>query len=257
MNIFQGLGNTCFKASQAFGQWVFFVGRALFSVVRPPIYWRQWGKQFFHIAFLSAPVVGLTAIFTGMVLALQSYTGFSRFSAESSIATVVVLSIVRELGPVLTGLMVAGRVGASIAAELGSMRVSDQISALWTMGVSATNYLIVPRLVALVVGMPLLVLCADAIGVFGGWCIARFVLGFNWILYTRETFEFLRIDDVMSGLIKAAVFGLMIASISCYQGYYARGGAQGVGEATTRAVVLSSITVLLMNYVLTSLLFVR
>ena len=253
----QKVGAYAIESNRRMGAFVLFGLRSVLFLCVPPIYWRQWMRQLFSVGFLSLPVVGLTAIFTGMVLALQSYTGFSRFSAESSIATVVVLSMVRELGPVLSGLMVAGRVGAAIAAELGSMRVSEQISAMWTLGVCPERYLIVPRLVALVVSLPLLVLCVDAIGVFGGYLIARYVLGFNYVAYVEETFHYLEVDDVVSGLIKAAVFGVMIALISCHQGYHSRGGAQGVGAATTRAVVLSSITVLLMNYLLTSILFVQ
>lgn len=253
----QKIGASVLGVSRQVGIFSLFGLEGIWGAVTPPVYGRQWIRQLFHVGFLSLPIVGLTAIFTGMVLALQSYTGFSRFSAESSIATVVVLSMVRELGPVLTGLMVAGRCGAAIAAELGSMRVSEQIAALWTLGVNPMRYLIVPRLIALIVSLPLLVLCVDAIGVFGGYLIARYVLGFNHVLYLEETFHYLEHDDVLSGLLKAVVFGFMIGLISCYQGYNSRGGAQGVGTAATRAVVLASILVLLMNYLLTSILFVR
>lgn len=253
----QRIGAYAIESNRRVGAFALFSLRGVLFLFAPPIYWRQWFRQLFSVGFLSLPVVGLTAIFTGMVLALQSYTGFSRFSAESSIATVVVLSMVRELGPVLSGLMVAGRVGAAIAAELGSMRVSDQIAALWTLGVCPERYLIVPRLFALVVSLPFLVLCVDAIGVFGGYLIARYVLGFNYVAYVEETFHYLESSDVISGLIKAVVFGVVIALVSSYQGYYSSGGAQGVGAATTRAVVLSSIIVLLTNYLLTSILFVQ
>lgn len=249
------IGVTVVHWFQHVGAFFLFFFQGLYSMFSPPFYFREWGKQMWSIGFLSLPVVGLTAIFTGMVLALQSYTGFSRFSAESSIATVVVLSMVRELGPVLGGLMVAGRVGASIAAELGSMRVSDQIAALWTMGISPMRYLIAPRLAVLTFMLPVMVVCVDAIGVFGGYLIARYVLGFNYALYLQETFRYLLLDDVCSGLLKAVVFGLLISGISCYQGYNTFGGAQGVGTATTRAVVMSSIAVLFVNYFLTSILF--
>ena len=190
-----------------------------------------------------------------MVLALQSYTGFSRFSAESSIATVVVLSMTRELGPVLAGLMVAGRIGASIAAEIGTMRVTEQIDALVTLSTNPFKYLIVPRLWAGVIMLPLLVLAADAIGVFGGYLVATYKLGFNSANYIHKTFTYLKAEDVNSGLIKAAVFGFIIALCGCYSGYTSKGGAQGVGIATTSAVVSASILILICNYLLTAILF--
>ncbi len=255
--IFLSIGVTFVKFFQHVGAFFLFFFHGLCAAFSPPFYFREWVKQFWSLGFLSLPVVGLTAIFTGMVLALQSYTGFSRFSAESSIATVVVLSMVRELGPVLGGLMVAGRVGAAIAAEIGSMRVSEQIAALWTMGICPMRYLIAPRVAILTFMLPLMVLCVDAIGVFGGYLIARYVLGFNYALYVQETFRHLLLEDVLSGLFKALVFGMMISSISCYQGYNAFGGAQGVGDATTRAVVMSSISILFVNYFLTSILFLN
>ncbi|UNM05967.1 MAG: ABC transporter permease [Holosporaceae bacterium] len=232
-----------------------FTFRSVSCCFRPPFYLRQLFVQMYRIGYLSLPVVGLTAIFTGMVLALQSYTGFSRFSAESAIATVVVLSITRELGPVLAGLMVAGRVGASMAAELGTMRVTEQIDALSTLATDPYKYLVAPRIVAAVICLPLLVLCADAIGVLGGYIVSIHKLGFNSAIYIEQTFQYLEADDVISGLQKAAIFGFMIALMGCHQGYRSRGGAQGVGRATTNAVVSSSIAILVLNYLLTSVLF--
>lgn len=232
-----------------------FTAKALYHTVRPPFYGKQFLRQLLEIGYFSLPVVGLTAIFTGMVLALQSYTGFSRFSAESAVSTVVILSMTRELGPVLAGLMVAGRIGASMAAELGTMRVTEQIDALKTLATNTYQYLIVPRLLAATITLPLLVLCADAIGVLGGYLVAIHKLGFNEAIYLDQTFKYLKSEDVTSGLIKAAVFGFIIALMGCYHGYHSKGGAQGVGQATTQAVVSSSILILCLNYILTAVLF--
>jgi phospholipid/cholesterol/gamma-HCH transport system permease protein len=232
-----------------------FAATAMSHAVRPPYYFRLIGQQMLEIGYYSLPVVGLTAIFTGMVLALQSYTGFSRFNAESAIATVVVLSVTRELGPVLAGLMVAGRIGAAIAAEIGTMRVTEQIDALSSLSTNPYKYLIAPRLIAGMMMMPLLVLVADIIGVFGGYLIGVYRLDFNPANYLKLTWDFLETMDVVSGLVKAAVFGFLITLMGCYHGFHSRGGAQGVGAATTNAVVSSSILILASNYVITALFF--
>jgi phospholipid/cholesterol/gamma-HCH transport system permease protein len=226
-------------------------------VFRPPWYPRQLGRAFLEIGYFSLPVVALTALFTGMVLALQSYTGFSRFGAESAIASVVVLSVTRELGPVLAGLMVSGRAGAAIAAELGTMRVTDQIDALSTLSTEPMKYLVAPRLLAATIALPLLVVLADILGVMGGYLVGVYKLGFSSGGYLNSTFTNLQTQDVVSGLIKAAVFGFIIALMGCFNGYRSRGGAQGVGAATTAAVVSASILILALDYVLTQVLFVR
>tara|TARA_Y100000588_G_scaffold379045_1_gene460549 strand:- start:3006 stop:3617 length:612 start_codon:yes stop_codon:yes gene_type:complete len=200
-------------------------------------------------------VVGLTTLFSGMVLALQSYTGFSRFSSEGAVATVVALSITRELAPVLAGLMVAGRVGSSIAAELGSMRVTDQIDALKTLSTDPYDYLIAPRIIASTICLPILVLLGDIIGILGGYLVGVFKLDFNASIYLDRTFSYLQFEDIFSGLIKAAVFGFLLALMGCYHGYYCNRGAQGVGRATTNAVVSGSILILISNYLLTELFF--
>jgi phospholipid/cholesterol/gamma-HCH transport system permease protein len=239
----------------ATGRLAIFAGTAVASAARPPRYGRAILRQMLDIGYFSLPVVGLTAIFTGMVLALQSYTGFSRFSAEGAVATVVVLSMTRELGPVIAGLMVAGRVGAAMAAEIGTMRVTDQIDALETLSTDPLSYLVLPRLVAGVVTLPFLVLIADIIGVFGGFLVGTYKLGFNPYAYLRGTSEHLETIDVVSGLIKAAVFGFIVALMGCYHGYHSRGGAQGVGQATTHAVVSASILILVVDYLLTAAFF--
>ncbi len=236
---------------------------AIFSIValshcfRPPFYPRQFLRQLIEIGYYSLPVVGLTAIFTGMVLALQSHSGFSRFAAESAVATVVVLSITRELGPVLAGLMVAGRIGAAMAAEIGTMRVTEQIDALTTLSTDPYKYLIVPRLLAGLLMLPCLVIVADIIGVFGGYLISAYKLGFNPANYLARTWEFLEPLDVISGLVKAAAFGFIISLMGCYNGFNSKGGAQGVGAATTNAVVSASILILIVNYIITELFFAR
>jgi phospholipid/cholesterol/gamma-HCH transport system permease protein len=239
----------------ATGRLSIFAATAVSYAVRPPYFPRLIGRQMLEIGYYSLPVVGLTAIFTGMVLALQSYTGFSRFNAESAIATVVVLSVTRELGPVLAGLMVAGRIGAAMAAEIGTMRVTEQIDALSALSTNPFKYLIAPRLIAGLTMMPLLVLVADIIGVFGGYLIGVYRLDFNAANYLKLTWDFLEVMDVVSGLVKAAVFGFIIALMGCYHGFHSRGGAQGVGAATTNAVVSASILILSSNYIITAFFF--
>ena len=237
------------------GSIAIFAGSSIKNCFVAPFYFKIILKKFLQIGYYSLPVVGLTAIFSGAVLALQSYSGFSRFNAESTIATVVILSITRELGPVLAGLMVAGRVGASIAAEIGTMKVTEQIDALKTLSTNPFKYLVAPRVWACVITMPILVLIADIIGVLGGYLVSVYVLGFSPGNYIINSFKFLEKIDVILGLVKAGVFGLIIAVISCYFGYNSKGGAEGVGVATTNAVVCSSIIILLSNYIITGLFF--
>ena len=251
------IGRLFLSFLETVGKLAMFSGLAFYHAVRPPFYLRLIGRQMIDIGYYSLPVVGLTAIFTGMVLALQSYSGFARFNAESAIATVVVLSMTRELGPVLAGLMVAGRIGASMAAEIGTMRVTEQIDALTTLSTNPFKYLVAPRLLAGLLMMPLLVLVADVIGVFGGFLIGVNKLGFNAGGYIKQTFEFLEFKDVFSGLVKAAVFGFVITLMGCYHGYNSRGGAQGVGTATINAVVSALILILIFNYMITELFFAR
>jgi phospholipid/cholesterol/gamma-HCH transport system permease protein len=249
------IGRVALAFLASIGRVTLFATRALAEGFRPPYYPRQIGRMMVEIGYFSLPVIGLTAIFTGGVLALQSYSGFSRFSAESSIPIVVVLSITRELGPVLAGLMVAGRIGASFAAEIGTMRVTEQIDALVTLSTNPNKYLIFPRIIAGTLMLPCLVLVAMIIGVMGGYMVSVHKLGFAAGPYLENTWAFLETHDVVSGLVKAAVFGFIIALMGCYHGYHSRGGAQGVGTATTNAVVSASILILLSNYLLTELFF--
>jgi phospholipid/cholesterol/gamma-HCH transport system permease protein len=241
----------------ATGRLGIFAGTAVAHCVTPPLYPRLIGRQLVDVGYYSLPVVGLTAVFTGMVLALQSYTGFSRFNAESAIANVVALSVTRELAPVLAGLMVAGRIGAAMAAEIGTMRVTEQIDALVTLSTNPFKYLVAPRLIAGLLMLPCLVFVADIIGIFGGYIISIGKLGFNPATYLANTWQVLEPIDVISGLVKAAVFGFLIALMGCYHGYQSKGGAEGVGQATTNAVVSASILILSFNYVITELFFAR
>jgi phospholipid/cholesterol/gamma-HCH transport system permease protein len=239
----------------ASGRLSLFAANALSHCFRPPFYPRLVLRQMIDIGYYSLPVVGLTAIFTGMVLALQTNTGFSRFAAEGAVATIVMLSMTRELGPVIAGLMVAGRVGASIAAEIGTMRVTEQIDALSTLSTNPYKYLVVPRLIAGTIALPLLVFVADIIGVFGGFLVATYTLAYNPRGFIGQMWDTLSSDDVVSGLIKSAVFGFIVALMGCYHGYHSRGGAHGVGTATTYAVVSASIMILVTDYVLTAIFF--
>ena len=255
MNFLAGIGAFFLSFLRHTGRLATFTGFALSHCVRRPIYVRLILRQMIEIGYFSLPVVGLTAIFTGMVLALQSHTGFARFSAEGAVATVVVISITRELGPVLAGLMVAGRVGAAMAAEIGTMRVTEQVDALTTLSTNPFKYLVAPRLIAGILTLPCLVLIAYIIGVFGGFLVGAYKLGYNPATYLHSTWEYLKPLDVISGLVKASAFGFIIALMGCYNGYHSKGGAQGVGQATTNAVVSASILILTSNYILTALFF--
>jgi len=240
------------------GQLTLFMLNSVSHFVRPPIYFRLIGRQMIDVGYYSLPVVGLTTLFSGMVIALQSYTGATRVTADAAlenVTAVVVLSITRELAPVLAGLMVAGRIGASMAAEIGTMRVTEQIDALTTLSTNPIKYLVVPRIIAGLTMLPLLVLVGDVIGVFGGYVIGVFKLDFNPALYIQKTYNFLEYIDVLSGLVKAAVFGFVVTLLGCYMGYHSSGGAQGVGAATTNAVVASAILILILNYLISQLFF--
>jgi phospholipid/cholesterol/gamma-HCH transport system permease protein len=255
MNPFANIGRATLTVLAHIGRLGLFTGQALAAMVTPPIYTRLILGQMVRIGYFSLPVVGLTAFFTGGVLALQIYLGGNRFGAEAIVPQVVVLAVTRELGPVIAGLMIAGRVGAAIAAEIGTMKVTEQIDALTTLATNPVKYLVVPRIVAAVISMPILTAIGDSIGVLGGYVLAVYYLDFNGTSYLKNTVDFAHQEDITSGLIKAAVFGFIVALLGCYNGFNSKGGAQGVGNATTNAVVASSILILLADYVLTALLF--
>lgn len=249
------IGHTIMHLFNTVGRLSLFITKSVMHVFLPPYFYRLIGRQFVDIGYYSLPVVGMTALFTGMVLALQSYTGFARFNAESAIAAVVVLSVTRELAPVLAGLMVAGRVGASMAAEIGTMRVTEQIDALVTLSVNPFKYLISPRVIAGTLMLPLLVLIGDIVGVFGGYVVSIYNLGFSPGSYLSQSWDILESIDVVCGLVKAAVFGFIVSIMGCYHGFNSGRGAQGVGAATTYAVVSSSILILIFNYIITQVFF--
>jgi len=258
INPLRTIGTATLGMLATMGQLTLFMLNSVSHFVRPPIYFRLIGRQMIDVGYYSLPVVGLTTLFSGMVIALQSYTGATRVTADAAlenVTAVVVLSITRELAPVLAGLMVAGRIGASMAAEIGTMRVTEQIDALTTLSTNPIKYLVVPRIIAGLTMLPLLVLVGDVIGVFGGYVIGVFKLDFNPALYIQKTYNFLEYIDVISGLVKAAVFGFVVTLLGCYMGYHSSGGAQGVGAATTNAVVASAILILILNYLISQLFF--
>ena len=239
------------------GRLALFTRDALVQGLMPPLFLRQTGDQLLRIGYFSLPVVGLTAFFTGGVLALQIYIGGSRFNAESLVSSIVALGITRELGPVLAGLMVAGRVAAAIAAELGTMRVTQEIDALQVMGLNPVSFLVVPRLIALIVTMPCLVVFADIIGILGGQAIAVGGLGLGPDRYVALTLDSLVLQDVYTGLIKAASFGALIGLVGCHEGLKTSGGAEEVGLSTTSAVVRSIVLIIVADLFATALFYVR
>jgi len=249
---FQLIGRTTLGGLREIGRITTFCVQVLFACVTPVIYLREVVRQCIKIGFYSLPVVGMTAVFIGAALALNIYAGGSRFNAEQFVPNIVVLGITRELGPVLAGLMLAGRVSAGIAAEIGAMRVTEQIDALLTLSARPARYLYAPRVLAGVITLPLLVLVADIIGVMGGYLVAVGALEFNGATYLRNTWAFVTDGDILSGLIKAAVFGGIITLMGCYQGDRSMGGAGGVGRAATLAVVGAAVLLLAANYALTS-----
>ncbi len=236
-------------------QFSLFISNVVKNCFISPFYFKNYVANLIEIGFYSLSVVALTSLFAGMVLALQSYSGFANFSAEGAVASVVEIAITRELGPVFAGLMVAGRIGATMAANIGTMRVTEQIDALKTLSVNPFKYIIIPRVLAGITIIPILVLIADIIGIFGGFLVSVYNLGFNPYSYIKDTYESFTLIDIWIGLTKGAVFGFIITSLGCYYGYHTKGGADGVGKATTNAVVYSSIFILIFNYVITAIFF--
>jgi phospholipid/cholesterol/gamma-HCH transport system permease protein len=230
-------------------------GRVFAWTFRPPWDWRELLRQMVKVGVNSMPVVLLTAMFTGMVLALQTFTVLSRFSAESFVGSLVALSMVRELSAVLSGLIVAGRAGSAMGAELGTMRVTEQIDALEVMATDPVHYLVVPRVWATTFTLPLLVILGNGVGILGGYLVAVVLMGANPVAYINRTFQFMELNDLLSGLIKAGFFGFLLAVIGCEKGFYTSGGAEGVGRSTTAAVVVASMAILIADFFLTRLLF--
>jgi phospholipid/cholesterol/gamma-HCH transport system permease protein len=253
--LFNYLGRTVIDGLAQMGQILLLFLRAALWTFRPPFRLYLVIKQMEFVGVRSLPVVILTGVFSGGVFALQSYYGFNLFGAEGYVGPVVALALTRELGPVLTALMVTGRAGSAMAAELGTMRVTEQIDALTVMAANPVQYLVVPRIIAGLVMLPLLTIIADLLGIVGGYIVSVKLLGVDGGLYVAKTVEYLGLDDVLNGLAKAMVFGLIMALIGSYKGYYTRGGAEGVGRATTQAVVLASLSIIISDYFLTAVMF--
>ncbi len=249
------LGRAVLAALAAIGRVAVFATQVVGHILRPPFYPREFLHALLQIGWFSLPVVGLTAVFTGGALALQIYSGGARFNAEAVVPSIVAIGMVRELGPVLGGLMVAARVASSIAAEIGTMKVTEQIDALVTLSTNPIKYLAVPRVLAATLAVPVLVAVGDAIGIAGGWLVGVNRLGFNSTTYLQNTVDFLETWDVVSGLWKGAAFGFIVAIMGCYHGMNSGRGAQGVGAATKSAVVGASVLILAANYILTELFF--
>jgi len=224
------------------------------SLVKARPVWRDIVYQMYFIGVKSQSVVIITGMFTGMVLCAQTYVQFHRVRMDSATLAIVSISMGSELGPVLTGLMVAGRVGAAIAAELGTMRVTEQIDALRTLATHPVDYLVVPRFLAMFLAMPLLTVESVALGILAAYVLASFLLGIDQAAAWNEMVKHTDDIDILTGIIKTFVFGGVIAVVACYKGMTCPQGAEGVGHATTEAVVISSISILILNFFLTMLL---
>lgn len=252
---FGALGRATLQALASIGRVAIFAFQTLGHMIRPPFYGREFALALLNIGWLSLPVVGLTAIFTGAALALQIYSGGARFNAEAVVPQIVAIGMVRELGPVLVGLMIAARVTSSIAAEIATMKVTEQIDALVTLSTNPMKYLVAPRVLAALIVVPLLVAVGDIIGIFGGWIVATGSLGFNPAAYLKNTVDFLEALDIISSLVKGCAFGGLAALMGCYYGMHSGRGAQGVGRATKGSVEAAAILILAANFLLTGAFF--
>ena len=255
MNILERIGRVFIRLFEETGLWFRMLWRTILWTFRPPFEGGEWLRQMVRVGVDSVPVVFLTTMFTGMVMALQTYNGFHRVHAENFVGSVVALAMLRELSPVLVALMVTGRVGSSMAAEIGTMRVTEQLDALEALATDPVQYLFVPRVIAGIVMLPLLTILGDALGVGGGYLVGVKLMGANPVVYEQNTYQFLHMNDVWSGLIKSAFFGLILTLTGCVRGYSTTGGAEGVGRATTAAVVSASLIILFADFFLTKLLF--
>ncbi len=249
------LGLAVLNLLAAFGRVALFALDALSHIFRPPFYPRELGMALLNIGWLSLPVVGLTTIFTGGALALQIYAGGARFNAEAVVPQIVAIGMVRELGPVMVGLMIAARVTSSIAAEIATMKVTEQIDALVTLSTHPMKYLAAPRVLAALITVPVLVAVGDIIGIAGGYAVATQNLGFNPAAYLKNTVDFLEPLDILSSLVKGAAFGMIAAIMGCYFGMHSGRGAQGVGRATKGSVEAAAVLILAANFVLTGVFF--
>lgn len=250
-SLIEGLIRTPVAALEKVGQFVLLTSRTVSWMIRPPYRFGQLLSAMDFVGVQSVFIVSLTGIFSGMVLALQTVNSLRQFSAEGSVGAIVAISLCREIAPVFSALMVTARAGSAMAAELGNMRVTEQIDALVTMGVSPVQYLLSPRMLAAVLMGPLLCVLYGCVGMVGAWIVAVKWLSVDPGVFVANIERYLDLKDFWMGITKAAVFGFLISAISCHQGFYAKGGARGVGMATTKAVVQSAVALLIANYFIT------
>jgi phospholipid/cholesterol/gamma-HCH transport system permease protein len=255
IRLIEAVGRGLIQFVEQFGLVMFLLLATFVWSLRPPFRIRAIFKQMEFVGVNSLLVVILTGIFTGGVLAFQAYHGFRQFSAESLVGSTVALAMTRELGPVLTSLMVTGRAGSAMAAELGTMRVTEQIDALYAMATNPIKYLVVPRVIAGVLVLPVLTIISDFVGIIGGYLVGVGLLKINSGIYVAKMIQLVELDDIFNGLIKSVCFGLILSLVGCYKGFYTTGGAQGVGRSTTHSVVISSVSILISDYFLTAAMF--
>ncbi|HXK46318.1 MAG TPA: ABC transporter permease [Deltaproteobacteria bacterium] len=255
MRMVENIGRMTISFLEELGAFFIFFFQAVSQLARPPIFLKQYFKQMEFIGIRSTPVVMLTGIFTGMVSALQTHHGFSLFGAESLVGSTTALGLLRELGPVLAALMVTARAGSAMTAEIGIMQVTQQVDALVVMGVNPFKYLIIPRVVATVIMMPMLTLIFDAIGMIGSYIVGTVILDIDKGVFMARIMEYVSYEDLFSGLIKSCFFGGILAVVCCFKGYSTSGGAEGVGKSATQSVVISSVSILIADYMLTAIMF--
>jgi phospholipid/cholesterol/gamma-HCH transport system permease protein len=253
--MFEYIGRTMISLFEGIGAIFLFTYQTIYWLTRPPLFLKQLFKQMEFIGIRSTSVILLTGIFTGMVSALQTYHGFSLFGAESLVGSTTTLGLFRELGPVLAALMVTARAGSAMTAEIGTMRVTEQIDALVVMGVNPYQYLVIPRTMATIIMMPMLTLIFDSIGVLGSYIVGVDILGIDKGIFMTRIVDYVDYKDLFSGLIKSIFFGLILSIVGCYKGYSTSGGAEGVGRSTTYSVVISSVCILIADYFLTAIMF--
>jgi phospholipid/cholesterol/gamma-HCH transport system permease protein len=250
----EDIGGLTIRFFESVGEAVVLLFKAIYLAFIPPYDNRLLARQCEIIGLSSLPVVAVVNMFVGMVFALNSFAGFNRFGASDFTAPVVALAITREMAPVMTALIVAGRAGSAMAAEIGTMKVTEQIDALWTLATNPINYLVVPRILAATIMLPTLCLFADAIGIWGGYIVSVGIMGQNPQIYIQGTWNGLIASDVIGGLFKATVFGFLLALTCCHFGFATKGGAEGVGRSTTQSVVFSFIIILIADFFLTRIL---
>jgi len=255
MIILRHIGIITLYALASIGRLIIFLFQILSKTVNRPFYFIELVRSAVNIGYFSLPVIGLTTLFTGGALALQIYSGGSRFNAESVVPQIVAIGIVRELGPVLVGLMIAARVTSSIAAEIATMKVTEQIDALKTLSTDPIKFLVIPRVLASILVLPILVTVGNIIGILGGYLVSIQALNFNWTNYLQSTVNFLELSDINISIIKAAVFGGIASIMGCYFGMHSSRGAKGVGEATRKSVESAAVLILAANFILTGILF--